>query len=269
LSSPAQGAVCCTTPADLGHEFENVSIATGSGLTLSGWYIPSQNGAAVILLHGYGDNRGGMVQRAGILADHGYGVLLYDQRASGESEGDWRTFGWADVEDALAALALLEQRADVNPERIGILGFSQGGMIALQTAAKTDQLKAVVAEEPGFATLQDLPPLASFFERWAAFNYKLALKGIEWRTGAKSASSVVDGLPEIAPRPILFLATGTNEEMDYRMPRHYYELAEEPKLWWHVPEAGHGGIPALQPDEYRQRILDFFDDALLQQGNSD
>ncbi len=38
-------------------KYEDVALTTSDGLRLSGWYIPSQNGAAVILLHGYGTNR--------------------------------------------------------------------------------------------------------------------------------------------------------------------------------------------------------------------
>ena len=47
-------------------------------MTLSGWYVPSRNGAVVILLHGYGNNRAQMWPRAEPLARAGYGVLLYD-----------------------------------------------------------------------------------------------------------------------------------------------------------------------------------------------
>ena len=49
---PAHSPVFCVTPADAGHEYEDVTLTTEDGLTLSGWYIPSRNGAAAILLHG-------------------------------------------------------------------------------------------------------------------------------------------------------------------------------------------------------------------------
>ena len=128
MSGTAHRPDCCTTtPADLGFEYEEVTLTTDDGLRLAGWYIPSHNRAAVILLHGYGSSRRETLPRAAILARHGYGVLLYDERASGQSEGDFRSFGWADVADVPLALDFLRERADVDPDRIGILGFSIGG----------------------------------------------------------------------------------------------------------------------------------------------
>jgi hypothetical protein len=125
------------------------------------------------------------------------------------------------------------------------------------------QIRAVVAEEPGFAILSDLPPLTSLEERWYAFNYWWGFKGLTWRTGVSPPSGVVDALSEIAPRPILLIAAGPREEMGYRLPSHYYEMASEAKAMWHVPEAQHGQIPALRPEEYRDRVVTFFDEALL------
>ena len=80
---PARSDVCCITPADKGFEYEEVTLTTNDRLKLVGWYIPSQNRAAVILLHGYGGNRLGVMYHAEALANQGYGVLMYDQRASG------------------------------------------------------------------------------------------------------------------------------------------------------------------------------------------
>jgi fermentation-respiration switch protein FrsA (DUF1100 family) len=263
LTEPVQRPVCCTTPADLGLEYEAITLTTTDGLRLAGWYIPSQNRAAVILLHGYGNNRLEMLPRAEILARHGYGVLLYDERASGESEGEYRSFGWADVADVPQALAFLQGRAEVDPDRIGILGFSIGGQIALQAAAQNAQIRAVVAEEPGFARLRDLPPLPSLRDKWLAFNYSLTFLGIQWRTGVQPPAGIVADLDRIPPRPVFFIATGPTKEASYWLVRHYYDLAGEPKLWWHVPEAEHGYIPSLRPEEYETRIVAFFDEALL------
>jgi fermentation-respiration switch protein FrsA (DUF1100 family) len=260
---PARGELCCVTPADLGRDYEEVALTTADGLTLFGWYIPSQNGAAVILLHGYGANRVQMVERAGRLAGHGYGVLLYDQRASGQSEGETRSFGWADVDDVPAALEFLVGREEVDGDRVGVLGFSLGGQIALRAAAELEGLRAVVAEEPGFSTPEDLPWVKSPDERWVALAYRLGFKGLEWWTGVRNPSGVVESLPRITPRPVLFIAAGPSEDSGHRTVRYFYESAGEPKEWWHLPEAGHGGVPQLRPEAYEERIVSFFNQALL------
>src|SRR5207247_145400 len=86
---------------------------------------------------------------ARMLARHGYGVLLFDRRGEGESQGDPNAFGWGGAKDIKAAIAFLQHRPDVDPDRIGGLGLSVGGELMLQTAAETDTLAAVVSEGGG------------------------------------------------------------------------------------------------------------------------
>jgi uncharacterized protein len=57
-----------------------VTFPASDGLELSGWYRASQNGAAVVLVHGGGGDRTSSRAHAELLARHGYGVLLYDAR---------------------------------------------------------------------------------------------------------------------------------------------------------------------------------------------
>ena len=261
VTRPAPTSICCATPADLDLAYEQVTLTSGDGVILSGWYIPSRNKAAVILLHGYGANRTEMLGRAGALARHGYGVLLYDLRAHGESGGDWRTYGWLDVKDVDAALVFLQNRADLDPERIGILGFSIGGQIALRAAAQSDRLKAVVADDPGFVKIEDAPPPTSLYERVLYLVNWIDTRGIELRTGVTAPPGVVEVIDDIAPQPLLLIATG--QDLGRRLVRHFYDRAHMPKMLWEIPEASHGEQFAARPEEYEQRVVAFFDQALL------
>ena len=75
---------------ELGVPHENVTLTTSDDLKLRGWYVPSRNGAAVIVFPG----RAATQDRARFLIRHGYGVLLYDRRGEGESDGDVNAYGW-------------------------------------------------------------------------------------------------------------------------------------------------------------------------------
>ena len=122
-----------TVPAaNLGAAHENVSFRTSDGLELQGWYVPSKNGAAVIAFPG----RSGSQAHTRMLVRHGYGVLLFDRRGEGKSEGDSNLLGWGGDKDILAAVEFLKARPDVDPGKIGGLGLSVGGELMLQAAAE-------------------------------------------------------------------------------------------------------------------------------------
>ena len=88
-------------PDQLGVPHEDVNFATRDGLELEGWYVPSRNGAAVIAFPG----RNGPQAQARMLARHGYGVLLFDRRGEGRSEGEPNSWGWGGERDIKAAIA--------------------------------------------------------------------------------------------------------------------------------------------------------------------
>ena len=117
------------------------------GRRLSAWYVPSRNGAAVLLSHGSGGSRGRVVAHVRMLARHGYGVLALDNPGNGESDGHSNGLG-DNAQPAIAAgLDYLEHRPDVNPERIAGFGLSLGGEVLLMMLPPTTgRLAAVVSD---------------------------------------------------------------------------------------------------------------------------
>lgn len=79
----------------------------------------------------------------GLYASWGYVVIASQYRGRGGSEGK-EEWGAGDVDDAMNALALLQSFDYVDKNRIGIIGGSRGGMMALQMLARTDIFKAAV-----------------------------------------------------------------------------------------------------------------------------
>jgi len=132
-----------------------VSFHTGDGLLLSGWYVPSRNGAAIVIVHGGGGDRDGARAHAAMLARAGYGVLLYDARGRGQSQGDPDAYGWAWGRDVDAAIAWLKQRPDIKAGRIGALGLSTGADVLVEAAARRHDIRAVVAEGTTTRSLTD------------------------------------------------------------------------------------------------------------------
>lgn len=82
---------------------------------------------------------------ADALLSAGVAVLLTDKRGSGASQGSWQTASFDDLAaDALAGVAYLRSRDDVDSERIGIVGLSQGGQVVAVAAARSEQIAFVV-----------------------------------------------------------------------------------------------------------------------------
>jgi uncharacterized protein len=262
MVSPAPAKICCKTPADFGLAFENVSLRTPDGITLSGWYVPSRNGAVVVFLHGYGATRMEMLDRAAALAGEGYGVLLYDLRGHGESGGAFRAMGWPDAADLTAVIDFLAARPEIRKDGIGGFGFSVGGQILLRAAAEDPRIRAVAADDPGYSRAEDIPPMSSATDIFQAqFVVPLDLSLISARSGVPIPGGVADALPRIAPRPLLLIASG-QLEISRLLERHYFSLAGEPKTLWEIPEAGHGGTYFARRAEYDARLLEFFSELL-------
>ena len=108
------------------------------------------------MISGGGGNRRSTLRHAKMLVRHGYGVLVYDPRGSGNSEGTVNSYGWGWEKDAAAALDFLAERDDVEPGRVGVLGLSTGGDIAIDIAARRDDVKAVVADGVAAIGYQDI-----------------------------------------------------------------------------------------------------------------
>jgi pimeloyl-ACP methyl ester carboxylesterase len=224
------------------------------------WYVPSTNGAAVILVHAFNGNRTGTLYHAALLAEHGYGVLLYDTRSQGESEGDLYAWGWDAHQDVIAALDYVQHRSEVDPERIGVLGLSAGAAIAIRAGAETHDIAAVVAEGSGWPTFEDwliAPGSLGLIEvpgMWVMY------KSVELITGVWNPMPVRQAASRIAPTPLLVIAAGDDRAIN----RGYYDAASEPKTLWDRDEPGHIDALFVHPEEYEHRVVGFLDQARLQ-----
>ena len=95
--------------------YAEVAFRASDGLRLAGWYRPSRNGAAVWSCTAAGATAPARSATRGCSPAHGYGVLLYDARGRGESDGAPNDYGWEWPKDVAGALAFLHERPDVDP----------------------------------------------------------------------------------------------------------------------------------------------------------
>jgi dienelactone hydrolase len=245
-------------PANLGRPYDEVTIRTSDSLQLAGWYVRSRNGAAVISY----PTRQGKLPQARMLARHGYGVLLLDARGYDGSQGDPNLFGWDGAKDIDAAVAWLQRQRDVEDGRIGGIGFSVGGEMMLQTAAANLGLRAVVSDGAGFRSVRE--ELLHGPRGWFTSLPEQAVQSaaLTVMSGTAPPPSLKELVPRIAPRHVFFVYAGHGAGgEEYNL--DFYRAAHAPKALWKIPEAHHTGGSQARPREYEQRVVRFFDHALL------
>ena len=264
--TPIAGAVWLTQaprehvdPRALPLAHEDVELHTRDGVTLAAWYVPSRNGAAVVVAHGGGGTREGSVRHTLMLARHGYGVLLYDARGNGESEGRHDAMGWTWEPDVEAAATWLSHRRDVDPGRIAALGISTGAEAVLQAAAHDARIAAVVSDGAIARNLAETRQLDGAEEAQAVPYYGLMFATLRVLGGHSQPPPLQHLIPAIAPRPVLLIASGTGTERT--MNRAYHRAAPDSQLW-ELDDVEHTRGLRDEPDRYERRVTSFLDQAL-------
>lgn len=132
---------------------------------------------AILICSGYAGNKAGkfrlFVRLAEELAKHGIAVLRFDYRGSGDSEGDFQDITVeSKVSDTLKCLEYLANDFQIDPTRIGLLGRSLGGAIAILAATQFKEIKSLVLWAPVF----DSSPWKSLWESFSTNQLNLLQK---------------------------------------------------------------------------------------------
>lgn len=138
-SSPSNVAA---NPAEEAVRFTNGNITLAGTLVLP---AGTARHPAVVLFHGSGPQSRDMVTARWFIAQ-GFAALAYDKRGVGESTGNFRAVPFMDIcGDGLAALAYLKSRKEIDSQRIGVWGLSQGGWLGPLAASRSADVAFVIA----------------------------------------------------------------------------------------------------------------------------
>ena len=129
---------------------EEVSFQNREDKLAGSLFIPTDGKGkhpAIVFMHGSGpEGRYASRFLADMFARRGIAALIYDKRGVGGSTGTWRTSTFSDLaDDAIAGVALLKSRSEIDARRIGIYGHSQGATIAPLVASRSPDVAFVIA----------------------------------------------------------------------------------------------------------------------------
>jgi len=254
------------TFSQVGARREDFNVKAQDRTELRGWKVRAAkpNGAWVLVFHGVADNRYGMTEHARMLLQAGYSVVMMDQRAHGASGGAIATYGWLERKDASSVIDALSDSE--HPTHVFALGNSMGGGIALQSAGFDSRIEAVAAEAP-FADLQEAAYDYAGLQRWPLLGKTLFAPGA-WTVvyhGEKLAgfpASEVSSVKAVERRafPLLLICDGADLVLPCRHSEKILRAAAGGgKELWRVPGALHTGAMGAAPQEFRQRVMTFFD----------
>jgi fermentation-respiration switch protein FrsA (DUF1100 family) len=223
------------TPADVGLPFEDLTLTTADGVSLSAWYVPAEKSeGSVIICHGNAGNIGDRIVTLKVFREMGFNALIFDYRGYGRSEGSPNEEGT--YLDAEAAWAFLTQEKGESPDRIVLYGRSLGGAVAIELARRHEP--AVLVVECTFTSIVDV----------ARIHFPLLPAGLLCRNRYES----IDKVPHIKC-PKIFYHGQDDALIPIELSRRLYEAAAEPKQFIDTL-GGHNVAGFLYNDQYAEQF---------------
>lgn len=244
--------------------YEDVFITSFDGLRLHAkFYAASERKAPVqIMFHGYKSSAerdfcGGL--REGI--DGGFNVLLVDQRAHGESEGKYLTFGVNERFDCLSWASYAAERFG-NDVKIYLYGISMGASTVLMASALPlpKSVSGIVADCGYTSPKAIICSVLRDHHVPAAPVYAVAKLGARLFCGFDLDSASVPDALSRSHIPVLFIHGDDDRFVPCRMSRENFEAsAAEHKKLLIVHNAGHGLSYMLDRPAYLSALHEFLE----------
>ena len=234
-------------------------------LKINGFMVkPKKKGKYPCIIYNRGGNRDfGALKidhvaiRLGQIAKEGYVVIASQYRGNGGSEGK-EEFGGREVNDVIILTEVLKEIEDADTSKIGMYGWSRGGMMTYIALTKTDKIKAAVvggAVSDSYAIIKDRPELETYVISELVPNYA---ENRDTELEKRSAIKWADKFPNNVP--ILML----HGNADWRVkPEHSLKLALEFEKY-RIPyrlimfDGGDHGI-SEHKEEVNDQVLNWFD----------
>ena len=219
------------------------------------------NGHIIVICHGLAHDKRSGVRFVQYLLREGYTLLAIDFRNHGDSEGDVTTYGYFEKRDLHAAIQYLRKTFGSAP-RIGVLGASMGASIALQAAAETDELSALVLDSP-FASLKTIT------YEWAdqkthmprlLLHVPMHLGYFLYELYTNCRVLEIEPVEKVKKLscPIFLIHGAKDDKIPAHHSREIFENATGEKELWIAKDAGHLGTYLYYRHEYETRVLQFF-----------
>ncbi len=235
------------TPADVGLQFEAISIPIEGGETIQAWFVPCGDGAdsadrTILFCHGNGGNIGGRVGSLLTFNRLGYNSLIFDYPGYGESTGKPTEKGTYAA--ALACWDYLIDTRGIRPADVIVFGRSLGGAVASWLAVHANPgalvLESVFSSAPDMAAMM-FPLLPMRLLCRFKYNNVVNIKSVQC--------------------PVLVAHSRTDQTCPYTQGKRVYAAAPEPKLFVDM-QGGHNDGGLDSNPQYQVALVAFLTEHL-------
>ncbi len=258
------------TPFEFEVDYLDVCIPTVGDRLLQGWLLLHQGERRVIVMaHGYRGCKEQMLGLSVFLWKAGFNVLLFNYRGHGHDReyGELLTLGERELEDFQAALDFVENyfhAQGIAEPIIGALGGSLGAAVALTATSRNPKIRAVWADS-SFSSRKDV--VAYNWQKQFHLPTYPVMELTEWLFFCRTGHSLSDFSPaqevaKIAPRPIYFVHSEGDQIIPISHSYALHEATNSPKTLWIEKGGEHCSVYFNNRDEYRRRLIVFFEQAL-------
>ena len=253
------------SPSDYGAAFESVRFMSRRGdVMLDGWYLCGhERMPTLIFCHGIevGRTGDGLTELAARLNRQGFGVLQFDFRGHGLSEGKRVSSGWHERMDALGAYDFLVERG-VHSCRIGLHGVSMGAGALCLAAAEERGIRALSLDTP-YARASDLILREVKFRTGLPGWFTLAFVPCAVFLAQRIFDISLEGMsPETAVAELDFPVLVIHGTEDSRIPpdhsRRVFDASPEGSRLWVVEGVAHAESFVENKAEYADRVAAYF-----------
>ena len=270
------------TPESVGLKYSDVSFTSrGGDARLSGWIIPPDSGVDspqetargtswIVMLHGDNTSRSdaktGMLRIARALSNHGFGVFMFDLRGRGDSPAAMSSSGYYERLDLQGASDYLVGKG-ADRSRIGILGFSLGGAVALMAGSNPNNFGAVVSD----SAFADYSLVLKSSMTGIKRPLVLGIPGMNFMARSIYGIDVADISPARAiarsDTPVLVIHGEDDAVVPVEHARllsraigaSFDEIESDAATVWIVPGAGHTGAFRTEPKAYIEKLVKFYE----------
>ena len=248
------------TPATFGRPFLDVEFCSRDGLTLSGWFMEGEKGKPTfILCHGLFRNRQELLERACLLHQAGYSILLFDFRNHGKSPHRFVSLGFQERLDVLGAYDLIRER---QPEpQIVLFGVSMGAVAAIHAAAPMQEdLRAIIADSPFQSLKETVSQHTNLFLNLPAFPFAGIFIWNLTRINEydKEQLDTIQALQRIGETSVLLIYGKDDPRLPESTARAVFDgIPSVNKRILFFDGAGHAAAYRVDPSLYLKTIVEF------------